>query len=322
MRIKIGSFNCANFGRGSLSGNKSRQIASIIMDYKLDVVALQEIKGPKVLEDILLQLNNGKCGRKWDGCADGEVNDYGFIWNTGRIALPRTKGANGVIRTFFPHIYKQYRRDPELGMIDLKRPPFYGRFQTTFSGLPNIELRLINTHIRFSKAKDGEELAPSASDIALRQFEFRALTQNIYYRAATKVYGKAEGRGDPRTAYTVLLGDYNLNLSASGAGSPLLGLEEIIIPCRTDSDREQKLVTLQKELSTLKKPSDDGEENTSYFANNYDHFTLDENRFSDIDRQTNRINSVEKYYDSDAKEHYRELSDHTPIMLTLTIQKG
>ena len=325
MNIKIGSFNCLNFGSASARKGKGKLIAKVIYDEGFDIIALQEIKGSSVVNDVLRNLNCGNHKGKWQGCADAdnEVNDYAFIWNSERITLPKTKLANGKIRVFHPHIYKQYGRDPELGRISLARAPFYGRFQTRFVGMPNIELRLINTHIRFSKGKDGKELAPMIGEIALRKFEFQALTKNIYYRLSDKVYGKSEGESNPQTAYTILLGDYNLNLSESMAGSPYLGeLECIEIKCKSNEDKTKVIVTKQGALTTLKKPNEENDEDSVCFANNYDHFTFDNRRFNGTRKTITRINTIDKYFKKDPQRHLKELSDHTPIKMTLSIKKG
>lgn len=320
MNVKIGSFNCLNFGSASSKKGKDKLIAKIIQNEKFDIIALQEIKSTTVVNDVLRNLNCGNRKGKWQGCADNGVNDYAFIWNSERITLPMTKLPNGEIRVFYPHIYKQYGRDPELGKISLARPPFYGRFQTRFVGMPNIELRLVNTHIRFSKGKDGKELASSVSEIALRKFEFQALTKNIYYRLSDKVYGKSEGESRPQTSYTILLGDYNLNLSESRAGSPYLGeLERIEIKCKADEEKTKVIVTTQAELTTLKKQNED---DSVSFANNYDHFTFDKCRFNETRKIITRINTVAKYCDNDPQRHFKELSDHTPIKMIFSIKKG
>lgn len=320
MEIKIGSFNCLNLGRLA-SSEKIELIAKIIKREKYDVIALQEVKLGGI-DAILYKLNFGKNG-KWCGREDNEINDYAFIWNSERVKLPQTKLPNGEIRTFYPHVYKQYGRDPELGRINLARPPFYGRFQTNFSGLPKIEIRLINTHIRFSKGKDGKELAPSASEMALRKFEFKALTQNIYYRISDKIYGRTDGESTPLTAYTILLGDYNLNLNESQAGGSYLGeLETVCIDCNRDPSRNKVIVTKQSELTTLKKQTESNEESAEIFANNYDHFTYDEKRFDGTQTSIARINSVEKYCDNNAETHLKTISDHIPIKMKLSIKKG
>ena len=320
MDIKIGSLNCLNLSKYSNLKKDISLIARIIIRERFDVVALQEVKSGG-LDTILTSLNGGNKKGKWAGCADN--NDYAFVWNTEHLTLPKAKLPNGQIRTSYPRVYNQYRRDPELGRISFARPPFYGRFQTNYPGLPKVEIRLINTHIRYSKGKDGEELAPTVGELLLRKFEFQALTRCIYYYVSDKVYGKPEGESSPMTAYTLLLGDYNMNLRESGASSSFLDdLETVVISCGREGSRSKIIVTKQSELTTLKKAQDSEERSAQIFANNYDHFSYDTNRFNGTRQRITRVNTVEKYCHNDPQEHLKKVSDHTPIKMSLNIKKG
>jgi ribosomal protein L29 len=331
MDIRIGSLNCLNLSKHSELKKDISLIARIIIRERFDVVALQEVKNGG-LDTILTSLNGNNKKGKWAGCADN--NDYAFVWNTEHLTLPKTKLPNGQIRTSYPRVYNQYKRDPELGRISFARPPFYGRFQTNYPGLPKVEIRLINAHIRFSKGKDGEELAPNVRELLLRKFEFQALTRCIYYYVSDKVYGKPEGESSPLTAYTILLGDYNMNLRRSGASSSFLdNLETVEIKCGRSRKDDKIIVTRQSELTTLKKQKDSDGENTEQddeqrteqkaqiFANNYDHFSYDTNRFSGTRKRISRVNTVEKYCNNDPQEHIKKISDHTPIKMSLNIKK-
>lgn len=324
MNVKISSFNCRNFGRSAVLKDRHSYIAKLILEEKFGIIALQEIKGQIYVDCILSKLNLGSAG-KWKGRADNDsaANDYAFIWNSERIILPKTRLLNGSVRTYFPHVYKQYERDPELGMIGFARPPFYGRFQTNSRGLPNIEIRLINTHIRYGKGRDGEEKAPNTSDIAFRRYELNALTRNIYYYVSDKVYGRREGYSNPMTAYTLLLGDYNMNLERSGAGSPSMGFLEKIEISRKGGKDDMVIVTGQSGLTTLKKTSvdDKNETDRQIFANNYDHFSYDENRFDRVSKRIERIDTVKRYCKNDPEKHNEEISDHIPIKMTLAIRE-
>lgn len=156
----------------------------------------------------------------------------------------------------------------------------------------------------------------------MRKFEFQALTRCIYYYVSDKVYGKPEGESNPLTAYTILLGDYNMNLRESGAGSPCLGnLERVTISCGRSDSRAKVIVTKQSELTTLKKQDESEEQNAQIFANNYDHFSYDKNRFSGTRKRISRVNTVEKYCHNDPLEHIKKISDHTPIKMSLNIKK-
>ncbi len=320
MEIKIGSFNCLNFGRESSKKKDISLFSKIIKNEKFDVIALQEIKHPMIVNMIVTQLNCGNGQGKWKGISDNKIGEYAFIWNSEHLTFPRTKLANGNVRVFNPHIYNQYGSDPLLGRIMLKRPPFYGRFQTNFFGLPKVEIRLINTHIRFTKGKDGEELPISVGEVALRKNEFSLLTKNIYYNISDKVYGKSEGEGNPGVAYTFLLGDYNLNMRDSSAGSPYLdSMESIVIKAPKSKNGDKNIITVQKQLTTLKKIVDESDEEGLKFSSNYDHFSFDENRFEGIKYREEAINTVKDYCDNDFKLHLEKVSDHIPIKITLSI---
>lgn len=302
MSYRIGSFNCLNFGMGS---NKDTQMfANIILDGKFDIIALQEIKGVNALKRILVVL-----GKDWDGEADNVVNDYAFIWNNRRIKLVETQTQYG-LRTYRPRIYKQYKIDRSLGQTDIKREPYFARFTSkgTAGGLP-FEIRIINAHIRFGKSEDDTEGA-----IAMRKNEFIVLAKTIYAKEADKRYGNF------LPAYTILLGDYNLNLPDSTANSPYL---EETIDITESGKVYKKVISKQSELTTLKIPQQDeveAKENQIY-ANNYDHFTYDSIRFDSIETTCKKIDSVKKYYKGDLGEHRKEVSDHVPIVMEINLKK-
>ena len=106
-------------------------------------------------------------------------------------------------------------------------------------------------------------------ETAMRQNEFLVLGNSIYSRISDKCYGNREGYGSAITAYTILLGDYNLNLRSANAGSPYVPCEEYII----DTQKQKCLKTVQSGLTTLKKPSKKEdtlvEETNNYYANNH-----------------------------------------------------
>lgn len=322
MEIRIGSLNCLNFGRESIGKKDIKIIAGIILREKLDIIALQEVKSEEAVKIIVSELNSRSIyAWKWFCDKNDPRQEYAFVWNSNKLDYPKTKLPSGEIRIYYPHIYKQYGRDPQLGKLNLVRPPLYGRFQTIFPGLPSIELRLINTHIRYSKGKDGELLPASAAEKDLRESELKALTKHIYYHVSDKGYGAREGEGDPRTSYTILLGDYNLNLRESHAGSPYISEElvSIDLPSRKTDKGGKKIITVQSDLSTLKKMQETKSQQTEKFANNYDHFTLDKNRFSGVSYTAERVDTVEKYCDNDLQKHYEKVSDHVLIKMTLRL---
>lgn len=299
---KIGSFNCLNFGMGSSKNDKA--FADIITNSKYDIVALQEIKGKNALYRILRLLPN-----YWTGIADDQVNDYAFIWNTRRFKLADSLEA-GISREYKPRIYKQYRIDRKAGQMDLVREPFFARFFPVGGATPYIEIRIINAHIRFSKGKSESSYEDdnSISAITMRKNEFEILTKAIYAKEADKRYG------NNRPSYTILLGDYNLNCISSLAKPPYL-IEAFEIE---ETARSKKIITtIQHELSTLKKESDDD----NIFANNYDHFTFDAVRFNNVLVSCKRINAVEDYCKGDSEEYRKMISDHVPVLMEMTIGK-
>ena len=143
MSYFIGSFNCLNFG--GISSKDVCTFADIVVNEKFDIVALQEIKHPLALQSILNKLPS-----YWNGFADTECYDYAFIWNSRRFELANAYEA-GKDRIYLPRIYKQYKIDRKSGQTDLVREPYFSRFFPVGGAAPYIEIRLINTHIRFSK---------------------------------------------------------------------------------------------------------------------------------------------------------------------------
>lgn len=300
--FKIGSFNCLNFGSNTLKKDINA-FADIIGKNGFDIIALQEIKKQNALDTLMKALPN-----YWKSEVDDSPNgsDYAFVWNTRRFVL-----ANVEKREYTPRIYKQYKIDRKSGQTDLKREPFYARFFPVGGAAPYIELRIINAHIRFSKGmSDSSEDENTPGAVEMRKNEFDVLTKAIYAKEADKRYKTN------RPSYTILLGDYNLNLPSSAAKSPYL-IEAFEI---YDTVRSKKIITtVQTELSTIKKNITDNLTD-NIFANNYDHFTYDASRFRDVVVTCGRIDTIEKYCNGDADRHRKSISDHVPIMMNLNIK--
>ena len=167
---RIGSFNCLNFGMGS--SKDVQKFAELILSKPcFDIVALQEIKGQYALDRILNRLPP-----YWKGIADDTVNDYAFLWNTNRVTLATSEDEKN--RMYHPRIYKQYKIDRKTGQTDLIREPYYARFFPCGGAAPFIEIRIINTHIRFSKGKAGStklRILTNAEDKICRYFLCRAI---------------------------------------------------------------------------------------------------------------------------------------------------
>jgi endonuclease/exonuclease/phosphatase family metal-dependent hydrolase len=178
-----------------------------------------------------------------------------------------------------PIIFEQYKSN-----IRMQRNPFYGRF--TPSGLPGgafFEIRLIDVHLWWG-SNSGQ------NDIKQRNEEYKLITNEIHNSINNHRYG------DNMPAYTIILGDYNI----------------VCFWCNQNNTPNQTVKTRQEEKTTLStdKPS---------FANDYDHFSYDENRFSGTNVMIERIDSVSKYCQNDFKKHRDKVSDHVPIKLELVL---
>jgi endonuclease/exonuclease/phosphatase family metal-dependent hydrolase len=167
--------------------------------------------------------------------------------------------------------------------LKMRRNPFYGRF--TPNGLPGgafFEIRLVDVHLWWGSQNNPD-------DINQRNEEFRLITNEIHNYINTHRYG------DNMPAYTIILGDYNL----------------LCFWCWQNEKPNQTVITKQEEKTTLS--SKDG------FANDYDHFSYDENRFIGTTARIERVNSVQKYCQNDFEKHKEKVSDHVPIKLELIL---
>ena len=287
-------------------------LSRIIRENKFDIIALQEVFSPNALDRLINHL-----GRyEWEGVwgsptsfSSVAAEGYGFIWNKRRMQLSVTTLPDGTKKIFRPHIYNQYRVDRRMGQTQLIRNPYYARFEPLDGSF--CEIRLINTHIMFAKGSSTNHFLDIGA-VTMRKREFDILTQALYNSISDKRYG------NNRPAYTIILGDYNLNLKTSGAAGAFLN--EIV----TVQDRGQikRLITVQDKLTTLKSNKDGNQEDysISYWANNYDHFTYDMDRFSSVSAVSSRINTVKDYCDDDYELHRKTVSDHVPIALKLNLK--
>ncbi len=304
---KIGSFNMYKF-TAYQSDQEIRKdldkIANIIHTEKYDVVAMQEVFNPKAAEMVRARL-----GFDWEmaWAQPPSINrqaaeGYAYIWNKRRLQPIKTITEHGR-RTFEPRIFNQYIIDKGSGQIPLERNPYYARF--TPNGLPGgsfFEIRLINAHIMFSSSNEEVDLGITM----MRKNEFRVLAETIYSKISDKRYG------DNMPAYTILLGDFNLNLNRPFTKSPYL---EEVFEIPSAYGRGKIIRTVQENLSTIKNP-----QNESGYANNYDHFTYDLNRFSGTTIKADSVAAVEKYCGGDYAKYKKEVSDHVPVSLTINLK--
>jgi len=309
MSYRIGSFNMYKF-QAYRSDTEIRKdigkIAEIISNVKFDIVGLQEIYSKEAMRMLLRHLGNWWDGR-WEQphyASSGAAEGYAFIWNTMRFRLSSTTSDDNSIRIAEPHVFYQYKLDASKWQEKLVRDPYYARFEP-ISG-PFCEIRLINAHIMFSRSNNHNEENP-LGDIRMRRNEHKVLSEALYPKIADKVYG------NNRPGYTILLGDFNLNLPSSGATGAYLQ-ESFTIQ---DGRVIKNITTVQSELSTLKTPNEN-EPSDNIWANNYDHFTYDVNRFRGIGMTASRVDSTR--YCNDYIEHRRTISDHVPVKLDINLR--
>ena len=314
---KIGSFNLKNFGANSKKDLE--KIAQIITEEQLDVVALQEIlsegKGVKRLLEQCVKYEL----YDWDFCcasprestdlekiSDMVVNDtrgecYAYLWNKKKFKLVEMTKL-GQNRIFEPRIINSLSNDVEVDCSVFARAPYYIRLQPLFGGF--FELRLINIHIYYGSNR--------LSSIAKRIIEYDLLTHDIYPNLSTRRYGNF------RTAYTVAMGDYNLNIYTPGINTVN---ESYLIPVYSyvDGQKTVRVVTDQKDLSTLKRSGTANREQLSGYANNYDHFTYSP-ELSNFNRVSfAAIDAVNKYCKGDFEYYNNNISDHVPIVMNINI---
>lgn len=334
MSFKIGSFNVKNLSLAT--GRDLDRIARIILDNGFDIVAMQEVLSEgKILTGINSKSVSGqvmaydyslksRLGNNWDICwrdpetsaknypylgGDSRGEGYAFLWNTSRVELPLDENGNKV----FPRIWRNYRTDVDTGLIRLMRDPCYGRF--IIKGRP-AEIRLITTHIVYGKpSSDKMDIDLDFGAVDMRKHEFQILAGQIYPRISE--YYKDINCTSP---YTIILGDYNLNLKSSTATKafmPSIACFDSKGKMITDDNNAYcTIYTVQNELSTLKKDEDG-------LANNYDHFSFDVRvKRQIVPNSARTINAIEQYPKGENSKYdtYRkEVSDHLPIVIEIDI---
>jgi endonuclease/exonuclease/phosphatase family metal-dependent hydrolase len=276
----IGSFNIREFT--GVGKHDLGIIANIILGEHFDIVALQEVFKQKALDYLKMRLPG------WEACyrrtGNGRAGDYGlgFLWNTRRFRECSKDNE--------PISFENYK-----SKIRMRRNPCYGRF--TPSGLIGgtfFEIRLIDVHLWWG--------SPRRDDVAQRITEYKLVTDKIHDYINAHKYGynrndiNARQQDTKMPVYTIVLGDYNL----------------CCFKCQENEIQNQKVKTKQSEKTTL------STDNAS-FANDYDHFSYDEDRFNGTNVIIKRVNSVCKYCGNDFEEHREKVSDHVPIKLELIL---
>lgn len=337
MSYRIASFNMYNFSLRSDATIKKNldTIAKIIKDNNIDIVAMQEVLAAgRPLMGVALKKDAGRLpyeksllfrlGKDWECCwrsaetsskfypylgEDSRGEGYAFLWNTKKFELLKDEKEKEI----FPTIYRNYHVQP--GQLRLARDPLYGRFKIKGT---KAELRLITTHIIYGKPKEEnikEGYVFDEGAIGLRRNEFNILAGNIYSRISK--YAKDP---NPTNPYTIILGDYNLNLRTSEVSLATIP-DVVCFNARgehvEDILTENCIYTCQKEKSSLGK---------SDYANNYDHFSFN-NKVKNLVTEVKRVDGVEKYTDPSGTveerfaEFKKEVSDHVPIILEIDLRK-
>lgn len=392
MEIRIGSFNLYKFASDDKWVNKDLdRIAEIIQIARFDVLAIQEIFDKEAMDLLLMRIKHRIPG-EWRGCWDkpkvGNVSrkryaelteeekkkykpaeeGYAFIWNAKIVDLVKVKLKDGRERVFKPRILNQYSkyqytligRPEKRYRQELVRNPYYIRLAPVDSnGYPRLfELRLINTHIAFGKGRNMDDADMKL--VQLRKQEFDMLATRILPTISDKPYGAdraSEIDHKPSLpSYSILLGDYNLDLKENGNTSPYA--PEIIYMDSAGKTQKYKtlfeyyhnimsnngmmqgrfreITTMQKSKTSLIKPisnrlkeknpenyqiiMDELHESKGYYSNNYDHFTIDKRKFEGVTVVSERIDTVSGHpYNGDYEQYLKDVSDHVPVLLRLQI---
>ncbi len=320
MNYRIGSFNMKNFGMNSQKDFE--KIAEIIVREDLDVVALQEIlsegKGvQRLLEQcVKYDLYN------WDFCCaspyesdDPEKREdmiqqdrrgecYAYLWKKSRFQLLEFSKM-GKTRVFEPRIINSLSNDVSVDCSFFARTPYYIRLQPLYGGF--FELRLIDIHIYYGDC--------TLSSVRKRQIEYDVLTQTIYPELSQKRYGQN------RAAYTIAMGDYNLNLFSPNIQVQAKNAYLTNVYSYSEGRKKINVLTVQDQLTTLKDitRNADRTKDSQGYSNNYDHFTYSPelSEFQSVSYEV--IDAVEKYCGGDFEYYYKKISDHLPIVMNIEI---
>ena len=145
--------------------------------------------------------------------------------------------------------------------------------------------------------------------------EFNVLARSIYTSISDDHVDV-----DAVVPYTIILGDYNLNLRESGIttanvpGVLIVDSQKRIVPTNEVGMRDGTYIikTQQADLSTMNKDADN-------YVSNYDHFSFDTRTEQNIVRgRPHRLSVAEEM--SSYKEYRDTVSDHIPIMLEIDLK--
>ncbi len=317
MSYRIGSFNTNRMDFTSTTNRAINfdMVAKIIHSERLDIVALQEVRNENVIKNELIPAlgRNWKYVYKVSGKFFSKTTElFVFLWNSRRIDLIQENAEEKVVNRF--EIKEKYMDGT------IVRPPYIARFSPNKQpGGAFFELRLINVHIVYEKPQAGISALSSPRDIRMQ--ELNIIAKHIYPRVADKRYGTN------MPAYTFILGDYNLVLQGPG--------EKMNSPIIIGDNRFLK--TIQPKKSTIKSKEDDhtllelmkkyikaelGLPDTfDYYSKNYDHFSYETIYDDKMKMTVSRSNALKHYYHNDIERYRKEISDHIPIVLEISLIK-
>lgn len=256
------------------------KIAEIIRNENFDIVAMQEVKRQMPI-DLLKKRLPG-----WEGYHGKSMSDTDF----GK-GLDNEGGGLGFAFLWNTRRVIECSNDNQPEIItrfskNITRKPFYGRFTPSGLGKSLFEIRLINIHLWYGDNK--------LIDIQKRLSEFELVTKKIYSDISNQIYG------DNMPAYTVVLGDYNFTA--------------VFCQSKEQDIAKYFVKTVQEKETTLPKSND-----KRSFVNDYDHFSFDIKRFAATGIAYDRIDTVNNHLNGDFEKHRKEISDHVPIKIELTI---
>lgn len=314
--IRVASLNMKNFN----SINKDiGHVAKVLRDCSSDIIVLQEVLNQDIAELTkyggLYSLRRA-IGSYWDAKRvsidlrpdddpflnrDPRGEGYAFLWNTKRIELLTDKDGQEIL----PCQFNDYKPGSKLNW--LKRDPGYGRFKLKNS---KVEIRIINVHI-ISKMPDKDSFKskiPISDESELRLSEFDVIAGKIYKRIN-------ERRTDLNfnSVYTIIIGDYNLNLE--GYGEDKETIQEVRCYDMFGNHRDlgfTKMKTVQRDRTTIKG-------DFSGFKNNFDHCTYvnDRKHSQAIGNCYRHVYLDESDPAEKIEEYYKNVSDHLPIVVEI-----
>lgn len=309
MTYKIASFNLLDFNLKSNDESKKdfEKISKIVLGEKIDVIGIQEVLSEMAIKLLVMKLNNNRSAfQDWKYECLFPINrnaskqeGYAFIWNDKKLNLLEIENKEN------PRIINDFKIKNEPGQTMLVRNPCFIRFVPKNR---SFEIRLINTHIRFSKSNLDSLVAASENQMRLNEFNLLAST------ILPKCTDIRTGQNMP--AYTFLLGDYNINLNRPENGYPYLREDILTV---NDRGRNRTIQTIQDKKTSLKAVNEGEEIPAEIYANNYDHFSFDVDKSGHVIKGgADRIEAVTLYEGGDLVRYRKEISDHVPIFINIS----